>query len=121
MQNTAYDVRISYWSSDVCSSDLGALDGFSEDERLGVNEMPELERYILHLLFKLDEELIAAANAFEFNRYIRALTDFANNDLSAFFFDIRKDILYCDAPASPKRRAYRSEEHTSEIQSLTRI
>src|SRR3546814_1736324 len=56
----------------------------------------------------MDEELKAAANAFEFNRYIRALTDFANNDLSAFFFDIRKDSLYCDAPASPKRRAYRT-------------
>src|SRR3546814_13319001 len=56
---------------------LGALDGFSEEERLGVNEMPKLERYVLHLLFKLDEELKAAANAFEFNRYIRALTDFA--------------------------------------------
>src|SRR3546814_20130670 len=59
---------------------LGALDGFSEEERLGVNEMPELERSVLHLLYKLDEELKAAANAFEFNRYIRALTDFANND-----------------------------------------
>jgi isoleucyl-tRNA synthetase len=70
--------------------------------------MPELERYMLHLLGALDAELRAAADAFEFNRYARALTDFCNNDLSAFFFDIRKDSLYCDAADSPKRRAYRT-------------
>ena len=87
---------------------LGALDGFAEAEKLPVAEMPELERYVLHLLAKLDAELKDAANDFEFNRYIRALTDFANNDLSAFFFDIRKDSLYCDAASSPKRRAYRT-------------
>ena len=87
---------------------LGALDGFTDAEKLPVAEMPELERYILHLLAKLDAELRDAANAFEFNRYIRALTDFANNDLSAFFFDIRKDSLYCDAASSAKRRAYRT-------------
>ncbi|MDF7776846.1 isoleucine--tRNA ligase [Sphingomonas sp. AOB5] len=87
---------------------LGALDGFEESERLGVNEMPELERYVLHKLAALDAELKAAVNDFEFNRYSRALTDFANEDLSAFFFDIRKDSLYCDAPTDPKRRAYRT-------------
>jgi isoleucyl-tRNA synthetase len=87
---------------------LGALDGFDDAERLPVAEMPELERYILHKLAALDAELKAAAEAFEFNRYTRALTDFANEDLSAFFFDIRKDSLYCDAPSDPKRRAYRT-------------
>ncbi|MBO9621812.1 MAG: isoleucine--tRNA ligase [Sphingomonas sp.] len=87
---------------------LGALDGFSDAEKLPVAEMPELERYILHKLAQLDVELRAAAEAFEFNRYSRALTDFANEDLSAFFFDIRKDCLYCDAPSDPKRRAYRT-------------
>jgi isoleucyl-tRNA synthetase len=87
---------------------LGALDGFTDAERLPVAEMPELERYVLHLLAQLDAELRDATAGFEFNRYIRALTEFANNDLSAFFFDIRKDSLYCDAPASPKRRAYRT-------------
>jgi len=87
---------------------LGALDGFTEAERVPVSEMPELERYILHLLADLDAKLNQAVNDFEFNRYIRALTDFANDDLSAFFFDIRKDCLYCDAPSSPKRRAYRT-------------
>jgi len=87
---------------------VGALDGFGESERIAVEAMPELERYVLHLLAKLDEELKAATDAFEFNRYARALSDFCNNDLSAFFFDIRKDSLYCDAPGDPKRRAYRT-------------
>ncbi|PZT94344.1 MULTISPECIES: isoleucine--tRNA ligase [Sphingomonas] len=87
---------------------LGALDGFSEDERVRVAEMPGLERYVLHLLGELDTELRAAAEAFEFNRYARALTDFANEDLSAFFFDIRKDSLYCDASEDVRRRAYRT-------------
>ncbi|KQN81143.1 isoleucine--tRNA ligase [Sphingomonas sp. Leaf62] len=87
---------------------LGALDGFSEDERVPVAEMPGLERYVLHLLGSLDTELRNAAEAFEFNRYARALTDFANEDLSAFFFDIRKDSLYCDAADDVRRRAYRT-------------
>jgi isoleucyl-tRNA synthetase len=87
---------------------LGALDGFTDAERLAVAEMPELERYILARLGELDGELRSAADAFEFNRYSRALSDFMNEDLSAFFFDIRKDSLYCDAEGDPKRRAYRS-------------
>jgi isoleucyl-tRNA synthetase len=87
---------------------LGALDGFAEAERVAVADMPELERYVLHLLHALDRDLRDAAEKYEFNRYIRLLTDFANEDLSAFFFDIRKDSLYCDAPSDAKRRAYRT-------------
>ena len=87
---------------------LGALDGFSDAERLPVAEMPELERWALHRLATLDAELKEAAEGFEFNRYARLITTFANDDLSAFFFDIRKDSLYCDAPDSAKRRAYRT-------------
>ncbi|URW75790.1 isoleucine--tRNA ligase [Sphingomonas donggukensis] len=87
---------------------LGALDGFDDAEKVAVGDMPELELYILHKLGTLDVELRAAAEAYEFNRYTRALTDFANDDLSAFFFDIRKDSLYCDAATDPKRRAYRT-------------
>jgi isoleucyl-tRNA synthetase len=85
---------------------LGALDGFKDAER--TTEFPELERYILHRLAELDRELKDAVNGFEFNRYVRRLSEFANEDLSAFFFDIRKDCLYCDAPSSAKRRAYRT-------------
>jgi isoleucyl-tRNA synthetase len=87
---------------------LGALADFDEAERLAPAAMPELERWVLHRLAELDAELKAAAEGFEFNRYTRLLATFANDDLSAFFFDIRKDSLYCDAPSSPKRRAYRT-------------
>ena len=87
---------------------LGALDGFTDAERVEVAAMPALERYILSELTRLDTELRSAADAFEFNRYTRALADFANDDLSAFFFDIRKDSLYCDAADSLKRRSYRT-------------
>jgi len=88
---------------------LGALDGFSEEERLvDVSEYPELDRYMLHLTAVLDQKLRNAVDDFDFNTYVRALTDFCNEDLSAFYFDIRKDSLYCDAPSSTKRRAYRT-------------
>jgi len=87
---------------------LGALDGYATSEGVSPAEMPDLELYILEKLGSLDVELRAAADAFEFNRYLRLLTDFAQDDLSAFFFDIRKDSLYCDAPDDPKRRAYRT-------------
>ena len=87
---------------------LGALEGFDEAERVAVAEMPELERYMLHLLADLDAKLRTAVSDFDFNSYTRLLSDFANNDLSAFYFDIRKDSLYCDAPGSLKRRACRT-------------
>jgi isoleucyl-tRNA synthetase len=56
----------------------------------------------------MDAKLRQATQDFDFNSYTRLLSDFANNDLSAFFFDIRKDSLYCDAPTALKRRAYRT-------------
>ncbi len=87
---------------------LGALDGFDEAEKLPVSEWPELERYMLHLVHALDGQLRQAINDFNFNGYVRLLSDFANEDLSAFFFDIRKDSLYCDAPTDATRRAYRT-------------
>lgn len=88
---------------------LGALDGFTDEERLDdVSQYPELERYMLHLTAVLDQKLRNAVDDFDFNTYTRLLADFANNDLSAFYFDIRKDSLYCDAPNSAKRRAYRT-------------
>ena len=93
---------------------LGALEGFSQDERLdNYSSLPELERHILSRLAMLDRDLKTAVDDFDFNTYTRLLTDFCNEDLSAFYFDIRKDVLYCDiGPAAPlgtdTRRAYRS-------------
>ncbi|WP_017669403.1 isoleucine--tRNA ligase [Sandarakinorhabdus sp. AAP62] len=87
---------------------LGALDGWTEDERLPVAEMPALERWVLHRLALLSAELKAAVIAYDFNRYTSLITEFVQNDLSAFAMDVRKDSLYCDAPASTTRRAWRS-------------
>ncbi|HEX7874469.1 MAG TPA: isoleucine--tRNA ligase [Sphingobium sp.] len=98
---------------------LGALADFSDAEKVPVAEMPELERYMLHRLAELDAELRTVVDDrkseswLEFGRYSRALNDFANIDLSAFFFDIRKDCLYCDVNVASgeqtaKRRAYRT-------------
>ncbi len=88
---------------------LGALDGFDwKVEGVEASEMPELERYMLDRLKRLDTALRQAIDDFDFNHYTRLLVDFANEDLSAFFFDIRKDCLYCDAADSLKRRSYRT-------------
>ena len=87
---------------------LGALEGFDDAERLAPDAMPELERYVLARLGALDGVLTQAVEDFDFNTYVRALTDFCNEDLSAFYFDIRKDSLYCDAPGSVTRRACRT-------------
>jgi isoleucyl-tRNA synthetase len=86
---------------------LGALDGFVGDMSDG-GELPELEVYVLSLLADLDAKLKAAAESYDFNLYTRLLVDFCNEDLSAFFFDIRKDSLYCDGPDSTMRNAYRT-------------
>ncbi len=88
---------------------LGALDGYDHAaEAVDVAQMPELERYMLGQLKRLDNTLRQAIADFDFNEYTRALSDFCNEDLSAFFFDIRKDRLYCDDPAGAERRAYRT-------------
>ncbi|WP_428632100.1 isoleucine--tRNA ligase [Sphingopyxis sp.] len=93
---------------------LGALEGFSEEERVAdVAAMPELERYMLSLLADLDAKMAQAVEDFDFNSYTRLLADFCNEDLSAFYFDIRKDRLYCDinlatGKQTPERAAYRT-------------
>jgi len=86
---------------------LGALDGFVGD--MGdTGEIPELEVYVLALLADLDDKLRKAVDDYDFNTYTRLLVDFCNEDLSAFYFDIRKDSLYCDGPDSVRRNAYRT-------------
>ncbi|KHL24625.1 isoleucine--tRNA ligase [Croceibacterium mercuriale] len=87
---------------------LGALDGFDAGEALPVEQMPELERYMLARLGRLDATLREAVDAFDFNTYVRSVGEFCNEELSAFYFDIRKDSLYCDAPGDLRRRACRT-------------
>ena len=86
---------------------LGALDGFVGDMS-DTGEIPELELYVLSLLSELDTKLRKAVEDYDFNAYTRLLVDFCNEDLSAFFFDIRKDTLYCDGDDSTARNAYRT-------------
>jgi isoleucyl-tRNA synthetase len=83
---------------------LGTL-AHDEGWEIGYAELPELERLMLHRLSELDQLVRNGYDEFDFKRITRALSDFANVELSAFYFDIRKDALYCDAPSSPRRRA----------------
>ena len=87
---------------------LGALNGYSNEEALAPADMPELERYILHRLAVLDGEIREAYGAFDFKSAWRRIMDFASLELSAFYLDVRKDALYCDAPSDDRRRAART-------------
>ncbi|MHB1218170.1 MAG: isoleucine--tRNA ligase [Alphaproteobacteria bacterium] len=87
---------------------LGNLAGFSEEERLPHAEMPELERWVLHRLAELDGVVRRAVEDFDFNALFTALHTFCAVDLSAFYFDVRKDSLYCDRPDAVARRAARA-------------
>ena len=87
---------------------LGNLHGFGDAERLHISEMPELERWVLHRISELDGMLRVACNIFEFHSLFNELHSFCTVDLSAFYFDIRKDSLYCDRVDAIKRRAVRT-------------
>jgi isoleucyl-tRNA synthetase len=84
---------------------LGSLAHFHEDERVKFEKMPELERLMLHRLSELDELVRKAYADFDYKRIFAALSAFMTSDLSAFYFDIRKDALYCDAYSSATRKA----------------
>jgi len=87
---------------------LGGLDGFTDAERVPIDQMPELERWVLHRLVEIDEIVRNAFGSFEFRGLLAALHNFCAVDLSAFYFDVRKDALYCDRPDSLRRRANRT-------------
>ncbi|MEP7031057.1 MAG: class I tRNA ligase family protein, partial [Pseudolabrys sp.] len=84
---------------------LGSLAHFHEDERVKFEAMPELERLMLHRLTELDAVVKQAYKDFDYKRIFAALSAFMTSDLSAFYFDIRKDVLYCDPISSGKRKA----------------
>jgi len=87
---------------------LGNLNGFEESERVEPADMPELERLMLHHLAELDEVVREGYQAFDFRRIFSRLFNFATLDLSAFYFDIRKDALYCDPASGIVRRSCRT-------------
>ena len=87
---------------------LGALDGFSDDERIAAADMPSLDRWVLHRLTEVDATIRKAIAGHDYHQVFTSLHHFCNSDLSAFYFDIRKDTLYCADPASVERRACRT-------------
>lgn len=94
---------------------LGNLHGFDASDKaqkkqseIAVADMPELERYILHRLTVLDGVVREAYNQYDFRKVYQSLFNFMTVDLSAFYFDIRKDALYCDSPSDATRRASRA-------------
>ncbi|PPQ35279.1 isoleucine--tRNA ligase [Rhodopila globiformis] len=87
---------------------LGSLHGFSEAECVPEADMPELERWVLHRLTELDARIRASVESYDWTGVYPELHNFCAVDLSAFYFDIRKDAIYCDRPDSLRRRAART-------------
>jgi isoleucyl-tRNA synthetase len=87
---------------------LGSLAGFTDAEGVPEAEMPELERWVLHRLTELDARIRAAVESYDWTGVYPELHNFCSTDLSAFYFDIRKDAVYCDRPDSLRRRAART-------------
>ncbi|MGE0529765.1 MAG: isoleucine--tRNA ligase [Hyphomonadaceae bacterium] len=90
---------------------LGALRDFSDTERVSSpsgESLPLLERWLLHRLWEVDREVRRGYETYQWRVALGAIVEFCNVDLSAFYVDVRKDSLYCDAPNSFRRRACRT-------------
>jgi isoleucyl-tRNA synthetase len=84
---------------------LGTLGHYGPEDQVAATEMPELERLVLHRLSEIDATVREAYENFDYKTVVASLSNFMNTDLSAFYFDIRKDALYCDPPSSTTRKA----------------
>ncbi|KQW21130.1 isoleucine--tRNA ligase [Afipia sp. Root123D2] len=84
---------------------LGSLAHFHDADRVKADDMPELERLMLHKLVEIDGIVRQAYANFDYKTVVATLANFMNTELSAFYFDIRKDTLYCDPPSSVARKA----------------
>ncbi|MCX7358257.1 MAG: isoleucine--tRNA ligase [Alphaproteobacteria bacterium] len=88
---------------------LGALRGFEDGERVPLNhDLPLMERWLLHRLREVDVAVRKGYDTYQWRVALGAIVEFCNVDLSAFYVDVRKDTLYCDAPSSFRRRATRT-------------
>ncbi len=87
---------------------LGNLHGFSDAERVPLEDLPELERWVLDRLWRMDTALRETCENFQFHTFFTELHNFCTVDLSAFYLDIRKDSLYCDRLDEPRRCAART-------------
>ncbi|MEM0929016.1 MAG: isoleucine--tRNA ligase [Pseudomonadota bacterium] len=99
---------------------LSALDGYTDEENVAHSEMPELERYILSRLHSVDAAVRQGYEEHTFKNAWRSLAEFAIQDLSAFYFDVRKDVIYCDGPDSLARRSARTVMRVL-LDSMTRL
>ncbi|MBL1255497.1 isoleucine--tRNA ligase [Methylocystis sp. Sn-Cys] len=84
---------------------IGALAHYGADDDAALEHASELERLMLHRLVEMDAQIRVAYAAYDYKRVVALLTPFMTSDLSAFYFDIRKDALYCEPPSSVKRKA----------------
>jgi isoleucyl-tRNA synthetase len=84
---------------------LGNLAHYEASDEVAFADMPELEQLMLHRLAQLDAQVRTAYKEYDYRRIVTLLTNFMNIELSAFYFDIRKDALYCDPISSIKRKA----------------
>ncbi len=84
---------------------LGSLHDFTEADRIDPADMPELERWVLHRLADLDTHVRDGYTAYDFQGVFQTIFTFATVDLSAFYFDVRKDVLYCDGDTVERRAA----------------
>ncbi|PHS42484.1 MAG: isoleucine--tRNA ligase [Robiginitomaculum sp.] len=87
---------------------IGALDGYDASDAVEYGDMPALEKWVLHRLSELDALVKDAYKKHDFKKVYAALFNFCTNDLSAFYFDVRKDALYCDPLDSTRRKACRT-------------
>lgn len=87
---------------------LGSLHGFHKEEEIAYDEMPDLEKWVLHRLSELDGLGRSCIESYSFHIFYAQLHSFCSSDLSAYYFDIRKDTLYCDGSQDIKRRSART-------------
>jgi isoleucyl-tRNA synthetase len=87
---------------------LGALDGYRRAEMVDYSAMPDLEKWVLGRLATIDVAIRKMTEMYDFHGIFSELHQFCNSDLSAFYFEIRKDTLYCDDKSSKARRACRT-------------
>ena len=87
---------------------IGNLSDFKNEEQIQYELMPEIEKYLLHKLWELDQVVKKNIKDFDFHQMFISLLNFCSNDLSAFYFDIRKDCIYCDSQKDNKRKSSRT-------------
>ena len=90
---------------------LGSLADFDASKAVDVKDMPELEQLIMHKMVVLDETVRAGYAKFDFQGVFRAIFEFATQDLSSFYFDVRKDALYCDGTSDRQNAALTVLDH----------